>query len=306
MTRARLLSLFVALGASGCQVLGQFEDFDGAGVSTPPTACAALPEAKDDALGLAVMARVDIPGGSCVWMDRSEVTVAQYQQWLDSTMAEQVNWEPTWCRWKEARSAPAQEASDTCVAAIMRFDQQPFAPRKPMRCVDFCDAEAYCRWAGKHLCYDRGALGTQGPAGYPREWLVACSNGRSTVYPWGDDAAESACNTGQTADACISANPTCGPHAAGQGSACVNQQGIQDLIGNVAEWTFSCTFVDPEQPLEPSKCLTRGGGYDDQLGSCDQEGTILSNTRLPSLGFRCCADLTVSEDLIVSRSPSEP
>jgi formylglycine-generating enzyme required for sulfatase activity len=301
MGRAHRFAYFAALAACGCQLVGGFEDFDAGAMVETPAACSVLPEAKDDAQGVAVMARVDLPGATCLWMDRTEVTVAQYQQWLEATAEGQVAWEATWCPWKTARSQPATDLADECVSQIMRFDQQPFASRKPMRCVDFCDAEAYCRWAGKHLCYDRSALGNQGPSGYPREWLVACSNSRQTVYPWGDDEADNACNTGQSADACITtASPTCGPHAAGQGNACVNQHGIQDLLGNVAEWTFSCTFVQAERPLEPAKCLTRGGGYDDELRACDQEANLASDARLPSLGFRCCDDLSASEELAVS------
>jgi formylglycine-generating enzyme len=301
MTRPSALAVFSALIACGCQVVGGFEAYERDPAPTAPTACAALPEAKNDAQGFAVMARVDLAGASCIWMDRTEVTVAQYQQWLDATVDQEVPWEPTWCRWKAQRSAPATDPADECVSQLMRFDQQPFAERKPMRCVDFCDAEAYCRWAGKRLCYDRNGYGNYGPSGSPREWLIACSNGHSNVFPWGDEASDNPCNTGQGAEACITtANPICGPHSAGQGSACANQRGIQDLIGNVAEWAFSCAFVDPAQPLEPTKCLTRGGGYDGELRACDYEATTPSSTRLPSLGFRCCDDLTSSEELQVS------
>ena len=299
----RLASLATAslLLVCGCQVLGGFEDFEATAESASPLACAALPEAKDDARGLAVMARVDIPAGACVWMDRTEVTVAQYQSWLDETAGQPIIWEPTWCRWKGDRSDPAADPSDECASSVVRFDLQPFAARKPMRCVDFCDAEAYCRWAGKRLCYDDSALGIQGPRGYPREWLLACSNGLTTVYPWGNAASENGCNTDQSADACITENPTCGPNAAGQGVECTNQRAIQDLIGNLAEWTFSCTFVDPARPQAPSGCLTRGGAYDDSLRACDHEHNVPGDARLPDLGFRCCADLTASEELTLSR-----
>jgi formylglycine-generating enzyme required for sulfatase activity len=169
-----------------------------------------------------------------------------------------------------------------------------------MRCIDFCDAEAYCRWTDKHLCYDRASLGNQGPSGVPPEWLLGCTNSRATVYPWGNVAADGACNFGQTASRCVADSPTCGPHVEGGITTCKNARGVLDQLGNVAEWVFSCTFVDSEHPLQPTRCLTRGGGYDDPPQACSFERTISADSRTPSLGFRCCSDLTAAEQVKVA------
>lgn len=290
--------VFASIASCGCQLVGDYAEFD---YGTPPEPaehhpCDVLPSAKDDDRGLAVMARIDIPDQKCFWVDRTEVTVEQYVRWQNDVPADGVEWEPTWCAWKGDRTDPISAAGDACVAEFFRFDLQPFAPRKPMRCVDFCEAEAFCRWAGKRLCYDSSGVGVQGPRGNPQEWHLTCNNQQSTPYPWGNTAGDF-CNTDQSEDGCLDATVTCGPVPVGQEEECSTPGGVVDLLGNVAEWVFSCNYVDSERPLEPTACLTRGGGYDDPLRACDAELNVPSDDRRPALGFRCCADLTTEEDL---------
>jgi formylglycine-generating enzyme required for sulfatase activity len=295
-------SLLVLAAATGCQLVGGYADFDYGTTSSPEPLehpCDVLPESKTDAGGLAVMMRVNLHDDSCFWMDRTEVTVEQYARWEDAVPAEGPGgpeWEQAWCRWKTTRSEPGHDTADACRATLLPLDLEPFASRKPMRCVDFCDAEAFCRWADKRLCYDAGVLGVQGPRTGPQEWRLACTNARSTTYPWGDEPA-SVCNTGQGPDAeCIGVTPTCGPFPVGEKAGCKTRSGIVDLLGNVAEWVYSCNYVDPSNPSAPTGCLTLGGGYDEPLQDCNVEKTTMSNDRSPALGFRCCADLTGSEE----------
>jgi formylglycine-generating enzyme required for sulfatase activity len=245
------------------------------------------------------MARADITNSSCIWIDETEVTVEQYSRWQAAVAPDEVIWEPTWCAWKTTRSEPSSDPTDTCVAMLRPFEQQPFAPRKPIRCVDFCDAEAFCHWAGKRLCYDGTGLGFQGPRGVPKEWFDVCTNDLTTIFPWGDDAEAGRCNTRGAMEPCLSASATCGPLTVGQSDSCSTASGVRDLLGNVSEWVFSCNLVMESRPLEPTGCLTRGGGHDAPLQTCSAEKTIPSDTRLPSLGFRCCADLTAAEQVLV-------
>ena len=172
--RSAVLCLPIALAA--CQLVGNFSEFDSdAGVAAPTHACDSLPVAKSDPLGLGVMARVDIPHGTCFWIDRTEVTVEQYQRWQLEVQSDAISWEPNLCVWKHDREDPIGNPADSCAAQLLPFDEQPFAARKPMRCVDFCEAEAFCGWAGKHLCHDISGLGTQGPdtLGATKPWRAA-------------------------------------------------------------------------------------------------------------------------------------
>jgi formylglycine-generating enzyme required for sulfatase activity len=297
--------MLVALGLGACQWFGGYAEFDATEANVLPTACAALPVTKQDEKGLALLSRLDIPGGTCLWIDSTEVTVEQYRAWLDQTSDADVRWEPTWCSWKTARSNPLDTPDDACTAQMFPLDSQPFAPRKPMRCLDFCDAEAFCEWAGKRLCYDRSALGSQGPRNNSEEWQLACSNDYTTRYPWGN-AVEQRCNVGQTVDNCVRTDGSCGPTLVGGERSCVNERGVTDLVGNVAEWVFSCNYLDPQAPPAPTGCMTRGGGYDMPLRTCDVEDVRSNDTRAPDIGFRCCADLTSAEELAVkSAAPLE-
>lgn len=298
LVRALTSSLLAAqLGA--CQWLGGFDEFSGASEANA-SACAALMPVKEDDAGLGLMSRVDIPNSECFWIDQEEVSVANYQRWQSAVAADAVSWDPTWCAWKRERSDPISDRDDACAKQILSFDLQPFAPNKPMRCVDFCEAEAFCRWAGKHLCHASDAFGVQGPRDAVREWFLACSNTLTTAYPWGNERDDLRCNTGQTSENCITLRPTCGVLPSGEKSQCTSSTGVVDLLGNVAEWVYSCNLITPEQANAPSGCGVRGGGYDASLESCNDESTLQNDSRLPSLGFRCCSDLSPAEKLRIA------
>lgn len=289
-----------ALSALSCQAFVGIDDFTPKARLDSP--CEPLPSVKEDAAGLSLMSRIDLPTSTCFWIDRQEVSVAEYTRWQAAVSSGSVSWDPTWCGWKTTRSDPINDAADACAAQVLPLDLQPFAPSKPMRCVDFCEAEAFCRWSGKHLCHATDTLGVQGPRGAVREWMTACTNGFTSVYPWGNDAGEPGrCNTEQATSGCITSRAVCGALPPGEKSSCTTPGGVADLLGNVAEWVFSCNLVDPSQASAPTGCMTLGGGYDSGLSACNVERIIENDTRSPSLGFRCCDDLTLDEALQLSK-----
>jgi sulfatase modifying factor 1 len=241
------------------------------------------------------LVRVDEIDGTCFWMDQTEVTVEAYASWLKATPT--VTWDHTYCQWKKQASDPISDPS-LCSPALSAQDQDPFGNSKPIRCIDFCDAEAFCRSHGKNLCYDFQTIGTGGPRGYTREWRIACTNDLTTVYPWGDDPDERRCQTGQTQNGC--SDNACGPTTVGQRSRCSDSSGVLDLIGNVAEWTYACTAFDPKHP----SCLVRGGSYVDLQKGCDAERSISNDNRPPDVGFRCCEDLDATERAKLESGPT--
>jgi formylglycine-generating enzyme required for sulfatase activity len=87
----------------------------------------------------------------------------------------------------------------------------------------------------------------------------------------------------------------------GEKRECATKNGVVDLLGNVGEWVYSCNFIDETDPA-PTGCMVHGGGYDRELSSCGDEATIASDTREPSLGFRCCADLSREEEAVVANA----
>lgn len=250
--------------------------------------CEALPETKLDDDETAEMSRVNISLTGCFWIDQTEVTVEAYREWLEDDDEQSPDWEADYCAWKTERSDPARDRS-LCDVPLSATERDAFGASKPIRCVDFCDADAYCRYRGKRLCYDFNEFGTTGPRGYPREWRFACTNQLSTLFPWGDDSDETRCNTGQRGRACP--DNSCGPTPVARRPDCRTPSAIYDLLGNVGEWTYACNDLNPEAPV----CLVRGGGYFDPIMSCQIERTEPVSARLSDVGFRCCADLTIAE-----------
>ena len=129
-----------------------------------------------------------------------------------------------------------------------RFDRWlPLAPDEPVLHVDWDEAHAWCRWAGRRLPTEA-------------EWEYAASTAKRR-YPWGDDGPDPARANLDGA----------GVVAVGSCAAGDNPSGARQLIGNVWEWTSS-TFgaypgfvVDPYQeysePWFGTHKVLRGGSF---------------------------------------------
>jgi formylglycine-generating enzyme len=201
-------------------------------------------------------------------IDSTEVTAAHYAKFLAVTFA------PGY--WESMLPAGCEFKTDFLPSGF------PVVPPEsiPVVGVDWCDAWAYCTWAGKRLC---GAIGggpaplneVQNPA--TNEWYRACSGGGVTNYPYGIAYDPNACNTqdaewGQLTD--VGGLPTC------QGG----YDGIYDMSGNVWEWTNSCN--------DQNECRRRGGSlYSNAVNArCGIDSVRSRDYRADSQGFRCCAD----------------
>jgi hypothetical protein len=154
--------------------------------------------------------------------------------------------------------------------------------------VDWCDAKAYCSWAGMQLC---GRIGKPGEHVTPIEagnaavdqWLAFCGGKDNTAFPYGNTFNEAACN-GPTVP------PPASPAAVPAGSrpGCALAGLIFDMSGNVAEWEDACTgYTGPKET-----CLARGGSFASPTETsvkCSAGGDQPTrDTRRPDLGFRCC------------------
>jgi formylglycine-generating enzyme len=160
-------------------------------------------------------------------------------------------------------------------------------PKNPVGDVDWCDAWAYCKWAGKRLC---GAIGG-GPARYDQpeslssQWYFACTRGVGPTrrYPYGADYRAGICRG--------DAGESAGPRPVGESAACVGGfDGLLDMSGNVWEWEDACTGDTGASDT----CAFRGGswGSSSSLLACNgRSPTELfkrSDTR-EKLGIRCCS-----------------
>ena len=206
---------------------------------------------------------VDV-GKFCI--DRTEVTNAQYAEFLASSPA--VGKQPAECSWNSTFS-PADPMG---------------ASNVPVGSVDWCDALAYCKYAGKSLCGSlTGAAVPLGAANFdPKSsaWMYACTHGGDGLhaYPYGNTVDNLACNTTTTAPVDVATNPKCEGGFAG----------VFDMIGNVKEWENSCR---PSVDGGPSQddCRRRGGGYNSGVNvACDVPETDTREYASPRSGIRCC------------------
>ena len=146
----------------------------------------------------------------------------------------------------------------------------------PVVKVAYADAEAYCEWMGKRL-----------PTEF--EWEKAAGGPDGLVYPWGDSMDSTRVNG--------KASGLRGTTSAGSFSSGASPYGVEDMSGNVWEWTSSPFLAYPGSSYQdpfysPDLRVTRGGGWFDeprQLRASNRSAAAVE-TANDDLGFRCAAD----------------
>jgi sulfatase modifying factor 1 len=224
------------------------------------------------------MAKIDVPGGGSYCIDTTEVTWAQYDEFIDAKVPK--NPQPLGC---EANSEWGSKNTDVTKANVPRVN------------ADWCDAHAYCAWAGKRLCGKIGGGGDIDLADVPKltldEWTNACMGGDPThAYPYGVTYDESVCDvaTGEVAVPANTKFPGCHGTRAPFDS-------IFDMSGNVWEWEQSCGD-DPDGGAR--ECVIRGGSANmvyfvgHEPARCDytppSTSQWVANGGTDFIGIRCC------------------
>src|SRR5713101_853277 len=189
------------------------------------------------------------------YIDRYEVTVAQYAKFVESEDSE-----PPFL-WQEARRGPNDE--------------------NPVLGVDWHEAAAYCRWAGKRL-----------PA--EAEWEKAARGTDGRIYPWGNDPPTPAhANFGHETTKGYAALAKVGSFEKGK-----SPYGVYDLAGNVWEWVADrydehyyqhSPEQNPRGPTTGPLRALRGGAWNSAptvLASTNRNANVPS-ARRSDVGFRC-------------------
>jgi formylglycine-generating enzyme required for sulfatase activity len=218
-------------------------------------------------------------GSFCI--DRTEVTRTQYAAFLAAVGDDAAAPGPS-CAWNKSLVPTA-----TCVRGIAG---------EPVSGANWCQAAAFCAWAGKRLCgrIDGGAFAFVDKAtASVSEWYAACSASGTRTFPYGSAFDPKACNgLGNEAGSLVPV----GSKATCQGGV----PGLFDMSGNVGEWLDACEvgIVSDAGPNAGDYCLQAGGDFasrDPPNGldnlRCDQPLTSITRDSAECYwGIRCCAD----------------
>ena len=158
--------------------------------------------------------------------------------------------------------------------------------RVPATHVPWNDAGNYCAW--KHP--GGGRLPTE------VEWEAAARGTGGRTFPWGEGFAGSRANTASFGRK--------GPVPVGSFPSGATPDGVQDMVGNVWEWTSSALSAYPGAPALPDSMqnyrVSRGGAFDsyDSLATASLRGRLRADTPgslLTNTGFRCVVPLMASD-----------
>jgi len=206
------------------------------------------------------------------WVDKYEVTCTQYQRFLESIR-----------KMGHVKCHPNEPSNKDhtpfhTYAWALRFSWLGGNPPAkmadcPVVLVDWFDAYAYARWAGKRLPSED-------------EWEIAAGGGAGQDYPWGNTFSAEICSNGDY------------PIRVGAYPAGSSAWGALDMSGNVAEWTD--TMYEPDardgKPFDGrhGQPIIRGGSWDDESKGCRVSARDVHRTpfyRSTTVGFRCVSDV---------------
>jgi formylglycine-generating enzyme required for sulfatase activity len=205
------------------------------------------------------------PGGqvplSAYWIDRTEVTAAQYQKCVDAGACARPGTSP-----------------------LCNFGK-PGRERHPINCVSWPHADTYCKWAGAALPSEaQWEKAARGPGGRLLPWIGFAPSCNKMV--WTDPKFGKACGQKST-------------WAVGSKPGGTSPYGAVDMIGNVWEWVadrYDAKFyagdagTDPVNTSSGKQGVLRGGGY----GEGKYEDWLASHRfqqpqykKDETIGFRC-------------------
>ena len=145
--------------------------------------------------------------------------------------------------------------------------------------VTYGEAEKLCAERKKRLCTEQ-------------EWQRAATGTQNHLYGYGERFESGRCNTPLLRNGAWVGGRELAP--SGFFAQCTNDYGLQDMIGNVWEWTS--TWYDEEKGWR----IVRGGSYFHSANMAQTEvryGRYLdAEYHLDLIGFRCCRSTSLSAE----------
>ncbi|MDD2710328.1 MAG: SUMF1/EgtB/PvdO family nonheme iron enzyme [Verrucomicrobiae bacterium] len=242
-----------------------------------------------------VNAMVRVPAGAFIYqekqkfdlpafyIDKYEVTIGQYRKFLEAWEKNKKDIvEHPKVNWQKNHTPEQWITIDDAVKNGTPLNGVTLYENSPVFNVDYYDAWAYAKWAGKRL-----------PA--EMEWEKAARGPKGNLYPWGMEFKEHFANTGSD----VGFNPSdpgfgkkdgyglWAPVGAMKKDRSV--YGAMDMAGNVSEWTDSWA-PHPEFATEQIP-VVRGGNWSSHDAKLTlRDLTQLARKRARQIGFRCVSD----------------
>lgn len=266
---------------------------DPAGTATVPTNDSAA-DAKGltcpQGTGGAKMVLIPLPDGNAYCIDEREAVYAEYKAFLEAK-GENFDGQPAEC---EANTSfvPGWEdpSHEIPQCSVWLIDSEP---DRAVQCLDFCDAWAFCSWAGKRLCSEVGVK-SKGLHFVPddelsqlyksarSEWFHVCSQGGTTEYPYGNEYEPGKCideaKIQTEGESALDVRDTTGNTCHGTSSP---YDEVHNMSGSVKQWQNIC---------RTSGCAIQGGSWQTPSNCSDASGVKSLMSVNVGVGVRCCAD----------------
>jgi formylglycine-generating enzyme required for sulfatase activity len=210
------------------------------------------------------------------WIDRTEVTNAQFVRFLNAMGEHEGTCEGHQC----VEMKEGEDADSHILQRSGRYEVEAGFGEHPVIEVTWYGAQAYCQWAGVRLPTEA-------------EWEKAARGADGRRYAWGNSAPD--CSKAQYGD-CAGATVPVGSKPEG-----ASPYGVQDMAGNVWEWVSdwydlayyrSSPAQNPLGSTSGEEKVFRGGswGYPSTFIRATERGSNHRWYAGPNIGFRSAAE----------------